>query len=93
MKKTIRLENIVKELLNLSDFTQGIKQEISLTRGLRIGIRTLKDCREIEISREGVQPSMAEWYIVINKAGFKEKITPRIMKENGRTYIRGSYKK
>lgn len=82
MKKENRLEKIMKELILLGDFSPGLKQEISLSRGLKVGILTTKNHRKIEISRKGVQPSMAEWCIVCGKAGIKGKITPMIIKKD-----------
>jgi hypothetical protein len=88
-KKEVSLNEMLKDLIKFAEFCPDETQNLRLSRGLNVSIKKIKDVYHFAISRDKhIQPSMAEWKIVLNNMPFnKGGETPRIYKREGRTYF------
>jgi hypothetical protein len=89
MSKKPMLKEILRDLIKISEFCQGNRQEVKLSGGLKISIVKFGEDYHLELARDNNKPSAVEWEVVIKNMPEFEYRSPTIKNVKGTYYFTG----
>ena len=86
-----RLESILNDMLEAATKVPGVVIARTLSRGLRVAIKTEGNLTKLQISRGKTRPGKTEWNTIINALPFPISVTCKSFDHGGRKYLSGEW--
>lgn len=86
------LKRIISDLVRAAETHQGEPQRATLKGGLRVDVRIIRaGATQIQISRNGLAPSLSEFETVLKNFPYPIKAKPQSMKSAGRYFVTAAW--